>query len=271
MTTIKKYGIKTINDMTDLETLNNICYFNFRCCKVNAHVHKNKIKKPTKTVIVENVEYYKGLELVCREHYKKKGVRLFVNYTYVIDNINSKTMAIIEPVENIKIVLPVEMLNKFKLSYANTNHSVQGLTLEKAYTIFDMNTPYINRQWAWVSLTRTDDLSKITVFEHNQNEVNGLTSSRMTQYFHMKVNNYKLQDKKAGRTFNVKDYVTSDWIRTTRQAQKNECCICKCPLELCLNDGTVTSNVTVDRIMNDLAHIQSNCKLSCIKCNCSRK
>jgi hypothetical protein len=28
----------------------------------------------------------------------------------------------------------------------------------------------------------------------------------------MKVNNYKLQDKKAGRTFNVKDYVTSDWI-----------------------------------------------------------
>jgi hypothetical protein len=54
-------------------------------------------------------------------------------------------MAIIEPVEDIKIVLSVEMLNKFRLSYANTNHSVQGLTLE--YTIFDMNTPYINRQW----------------------------------------------------------------------------------------------------------------------------
>jgi hypothetical protein len=65
-------------------------------------------------------------------------------------------MAIIEPVEKIEIVLPVEMLSKFRLSYANTNHSVQ----EKAYTIFDMNTPYIIRQWAWVSLTRTDDLNK---------------------------------------------------------------------------------------------------------------
>jgi hypothetical protein len=88
---------------------------------------------------------------------------------------------------------------------------------------------------------------------------------------HMKVNNYKLQDKKAGRTFNPALYVNSDWIRKTRQAQNNECCICKRPLELCLNDGTVTSNVTVDRINNKLAHIKSKCKLSCIKCNCSRK
>ena len=98
---------------------------------------QKKIVKPSKTITINNTEYYKGLELVCREHYKNKYARLFVNYTYVLDNINSKTMALIEPVENIKIVLPVELLKKFKLPYANTNHSVQGLTLEKDYTILE--------------------------------------------------------------------------------------------------------------------------------------
>ena len=51
-------------------------------------------------------------------------------------------MALIDPVENIKIVLPVDLLKKFNLPSANTNHSVQGLILEKEYTIFDMNTHY---------------------------------------------------------------------------------------------------------------------------------
>ena len=59
--------------------------------------------------------------------------------------------------------------------------------------------------------------------------------------------------------------------KSNKLAQNNECCICKCALELCLNDGTVTSNVTVDRINNKFAHIKSNCKISCVRCNCSRK
>ena len=45
-------------------------------------------------------------------------------------------MELNEPVEDLKIVLPIEILSKFKLPYANTNHSVQGLTIEKAFTIF---------------------------------------------------------------------------------------------------------------------------------------
>ena len=75
MDTIKKYGIKVISDMKDLKTENNICYFNFRCEKVNSVVQK-KIAKPSKTITINNTEYYKGLELVCREHYKNKNVRL---------------------------------------------------------------------------------------------------------------------------------------------------------------------------------------------------
>ena len=102
--------------MKDLKSENNICYIYFRCEKVNSVVQK-KIVKPSKTISINNTEYYKCLELVCREHYKNKYARLFVNYTYVIDNINSKTMALIEPVENIKIVLPVDLLQKFKLQF----------------------------------------------------------------------------------------------------------------------------------------------------------
>ena len=271
MTTIRKYGIKVITDLKKLDTTSNICFFNFRCNTINSIVHNTLIEKPKQTVLFNKIEYYKGLEIICREHYKTKQFRLYVNYTYVISKINKKTVELNEPVENVKIVVPIEMLNKFKLPYANTNHSVQGLTIDKNFTIFDLNTPYINRNWIWTSITRTDDLSKITVFEHNIDEVNSLTASKMVQYFTMKVGNYKLQDKKAGRTFKNDEYVTAEWIRTTKKDQKNECCICKCPLELCLNDGTVTSNVTVDRINNKFAHTKTNCKLSCIKCNTSRK
>ena len=81
MTTIKKYGIKIIADLKQLETTSNICFFNFRCDRINTIIHKTLIEKPKNTVIYNNTEYYKGLELICKDHYKNKNVRLFVNYT----------------------------------------------------------------------------------------------------------------------------------------------------------------------------------------------
>ena len=36
-------------------------------------------------------------------------------------------------------------------------------------------------------------------------------------------------------------------------------------------DGKVESNITVDRIDNNFAHVQSNCQLACCKCNVTKK
>lgn len=271
MKTLKKYKINIIKDMKDVKTTNNICYFNFRCDQVNKLVHNKFVAKPKKVFNYKNTDYYTGLELICREYYKNKNTKLFVNYTYIIKTINENAFVIVEPVENKEITLPIDVLSKFKLSYANTNHSVQGLTIESNYTIFDVNTPYINRNWIWVSLTRTDDLSKVTVFEHPNDEVDTLSRSKRKQYFEMKISNYKIQDKKAGRTYEDDDYVNAEWIKEMHSEQNFQCCLCNIPFEITLDNGSVSSNLTVDRLNNNFAHIKSNCRLTCIKCNCSRK
>jgi hypothetical protein len=283
MSTLKKYKINIISNMKDVKTINNICYFNFRCDTVNKFVHNNLVSIADKEGIkIKDLFYYKGLELICKEHYKNKNVRLFVNYTYVITKISGKFITLCEQVENKTFTLPIAILSKFKLPYANTNHSVQGLTIEENYTIFDVNTPYINRQWIWTSLTRTDDLNKISVFEHDANEVHQLSVSKRRQYFVMKVSNYKSQDNKANRIWedeiNPDDpdeinevYITPEWIKQTCSDQNNQCCICNVPFEISLDNGNVKCNVTVDRIDNKLPHLKTNCKLSCIKCNCSRR
>jgi hypothetical protein len=285
METFRKYGIRIIKKMSDLKTKHNICYFNDRCQKVNQHVHTNLIDTESKKGIkLKDMNYYTGLELVCKEHHKAAKVRLFVNYSYVITKINTKEFTICEPVEDKHFTLPTKMLlTKFRLPYANTNHSVQGLTIEENYTIFDANTPYINRQWVWTSLTRTDDLNKITIFEHDEHEVHHLSLSKRRQYFAQKVEGYKVQDRKANRTWNDVEenpedpeecyypYVSPEWIRDQANKQDMECCICKVPLEISLDNGNVHSNVTVDRIDNALPHIKTNCRLTCVKCNCGRR
>jgi hypothetical protein len=248
METIKKYKINVITDMKQLKTKSNICFFNYQCARVNSYVHNNMINRDDKTVIVHNnTEYYKGLELICKKHYKASKCRLFVNYAYDITKISSKYFTINEPVESVSMTLPISMLTtNFKLPYANTNHSVQGLTIEEDFTIFDMNTPYINRNWIWTALTRTDDLKKITVFEHDAATINRLTASKMEQYFRLKIANYVVQDKKAGREIDKENYVTTEWVRQCFFHQNKECCICKSPLEFEITDGSVLSNLTVD-------------------------
>ena len=283
MKTLRKYGIKIINNLKDVVTKNNICYFNDRCDKINKLVHNTLIKCDSKGIKLKEINYYEGLELICKEHFKNSKVRLFVNYTYVIKKINGKEVTLCEPVSEQTFTLPISIMSKFKLPYANTNHSVQGLTIEEDYTIFDANTPYINRQWVWTSLTRTDDLSKITIFEHDMNEVCQLSVSKRRQYFANKVEGYKSQDRRAGRTWNeieinpddedekYRPYVDPEWIRDTAEKQQMQCALCPTLFEICLDNGNVTSNVTVDRINNNIAHLKSNCKLTCIKCNCGRR
>lgn len=146
--TLKKYKFRFISELDDLKTTNNICFFNYRCDVVNAYVHNNLVVKPKKIHKINKVDYWAGLELVCKEHYKAKGIRLFVNYVYVIKTIGEKFFVINEPVEDIDITLNIALIKHFKLPYANTNHSVQGMTIEDNYTIFDSNTAYVNRNWA---------------------------------------------------------------------------------------------------------------------------
>jgi len=271
METLKKYNFKIINDKKQIVTKSNICFFNFKCNMTNQYVHDNLIKKPKVICSVDNIDYFKGLEIICKKYLKTTKMKLYVNYTYVIKSVNSDSCVIYEPVEDVTLRISTDILQKhFRLAYANTCHSVQGLTIEHEFTIFDCDTAYVNRNWIWTALTRTDDLNKITIFESQVKELSALERSKRKQYIEMKVLNYKKQDEKAGRKYDKNDYITADWIKEIFYKQYQECVRCKCQLEMDIYNGSVKSNITVDRIDSRWAHIKSNCQLMCLDCNVSK-
>jgi hypothetical protein len=101
--------------------------------------HNKLIKKPKIICTIDDVDYYKGLEIICKKYLKTtKKMKLYVNYSYIIKSVNSDCAVIHEPVENVDIRIGSDILQKhFRLAYANTCHSVQGLTIEDEFTIFD--------------------------------------------------------------------------------------------------------------------------------------
>ena len=212
--TLKRMGFPIITKMSEVTSMQNICYSNYRTRDVNKHVHNKLIEKPKHTVVIDNTHYWPGLELIYKSKKNKNnkknkvnGIRQYTNYSYIITSINKKQFTIREPVEGTSVTLPIDMLDSFKLPYANTCHSVQGLSINGPIKIFDINTPFVDRFFVWTALTRSTDFSNITIFEHPASEIESLKSCKIKQYFKNKVDGYKHQDKTADRKWNSIDYV----------------------------------------------------------------
>ena len=269
--TLKSYGFKTIHKFSQIQTTQNICYFNPRTIRVNNHVHKNLVEVPKNTVTIAGTKYWPGLEIICKEHYKKDGIRMFVNYTYQIIDINKKSFAIKDIIEDKILTFPISVFSHFQLAYANTCHSVQGLSLDGPITIFDVNIPHVDRYYIWTAITRATDLDLITIFQHSKLEIASLKQSKIKQYFELKVKNYKNQDNNCYRTYKDKEYITADWISNMYESLTVESCVvCHQPYQTYIENGKVKSNLTVDRINSSLAHTTDNSRLCCITCNVTK-
>ena len=265
-TICKTYGLNTISNIKDVITKQNITYFNYYADMINDMTHKKVINKGS--------YYYKGLELVCKSHFTHKQARLYVNYIYTIETINSKTFTVREPVDDViieHIFETADIKKYFRLSYANTCHSVQGMSIDDKITIFNSNIDsHVDRHYLWTALTRATDFNNVSIFIHGKNEVERLSKSRLIRYFNNKVASYKTQDTNKARPI-TDDYITAEWIMTQYTVNKS-CCYCSIPFEFETNeDELMISNLTVDRIDNAKPHIKSNCCLSCLHCNVSKK
>ena len=199
-TTMKKY-FKTIYRYSQLNTPISVSYFNFRAEKINK-IRQNRMKNITKFIEYGEFKYYKGLELICKKHYKIKEKRLFTNYTYILDEINDKKFTVLEPIDNITMTFDIKFLSYFKLPWCLTVHSVQGLSIDGEVSLFDCNTPYVDGNFVWTAITRVRDLKNITYFEHSENEVKRLEDARLKQFLKLKIDAYKRQDIDAKRTIN---------------------------------------------------------------------
>jgi len=88
MDIFKKYGLKIIDNIMHLKTVKNISYFKKRAEYINYYVHDNLIEQPEITYEFNNIKYWKGLEIICKEHYCNKNMLLHVNFSYTINEIN---------------------------------------------------------------------------------------------------------------------------------------------------------------------------------------
>jgi len=172
--TLKNHGFSVIHNFSQLTTTQNICYFNFRAQQVNKHVHEALVTPPKNAIKIHKTLYWPGLEITCKEHYKKDGRRLFTNYTYQILTINKKQFSIKDIVEETTFTFDISMLAHFQLPYAYTCHSVQGLSLSGPITIFDGNTPHVYKYYVWRAITRATDFNQITIYQHSQSEIDSL-------------------------------------------------------------------------------------------------
>lgn len=257
----KKHNLNMVKNLSEVKTTINISLFNFRCEQVNNHIHKNVLKYKE--------DYIVGTNIICRKYEKK--LKLNTNYTFKIVKMNKKDITILDEVENKEYKISECILrNHFKLPYALTCDSVQGLSFgeDDKITVFDSNTPYVDRKYIWTAITRARKLENVNIFIHPKSELERLTQSRMRLYFNQKVESYKQQDTKAKRTIIKEEFIDEPWISSELENVKYNCIFCKKHLELYIDENSnVISNVTVDRKDNFKSHHKTNCQICCLDCN----
>lgn len=256
-----KYNLNKVYSLDEVKTKLNICFFRYRCELINEIIHFQVLNKTAKFEV--------GQEIVCKEYERK--LKLHPNYRFKIIKMKKQDVVIKDEVDNIEYkITPQILLKHFKLPYGLTCDSVQGLTRNEPTTIFDAGCAYVDRKYLWTALTRVKKLNDISIFIHSKEELDRMLKSRIQLYFKEKVLSYKSQDRKAEREFIDEEFIDAKWI--TEELENNKCCrFCKCYYEIFFNeDSFIVSNLTVDRINNNLPHVKSNCQLCCHHCNITK-
>ena len=143
----------------------------------------------------------------------------------------------------------------FKPSFCRTGHSLQGLTLKSEYcNIFDSTNWFASRNWVATAITRCQNLNICFCIRPRNQDVS------LDSVLDKKIRGYKQQDNKANRD-------TSELI-TLRQFKNKikrgvKCVSCGVDMEI--------SNLTLDRIDNNLSHTNKNTVLMCLHCNVSKQ
>lgn len=261
----QKFNIKTISNINKVNTINNLAYFNFRCDSISDFIHYNILKSNTK--------FYEGLKIVCRKYHKARGITLNTNYTYKIKQLKKGCAVIEDETQNMTYTIDYGLLNThFIFPYCRTIDSSQGTSISENFTIFDLNLHYVTKEHIWVAITRARSLKNLQIFIHGKKEVERFKNARITQYYQMKIDNYKTQDKKAKRDFQDDNYIDVDFINKQMTKNNNKCSLCLKDIQIFVdNNNNVISDLTIDRIRNNEPHIKSNCQLCCLSCNVSKK
>ena len=160
--------------------------------------------------------------------------------------------------------------NKYTFAQCCTAHSLQGQSVETDITCFDYNHFLVRKcpELLYTSITRARDLSRVKFFKYSDDTEDELNKQNIMSYFNRKVENYKLQDRKAKREIPKDNYVNIQWFMDNI---KNQCNYCGCGFTLSVNKGSISTNLTAQRLLNNEPHTLDNIIPYCCRCNCSCK
>ena len=89
----------------------------------------------------------------------------------------------------------------------------------------------------------------------------------LDEYLDYKIKHYRTQDWKAKREIDEAQYITKDWLK---QWFSRPCSGCGDTFSFEVEKGRGKSNLTADRIDNELPHHMDNLTPLCITCNCNK-
>ena len=272
---LRSYDFNIVESLYNINTKNNICYFNYRAKQVNKFVSENVDKTDETIVKYGGQRYYKGLNIICNKHKqltddrnKKFKMTLYKNHEYRIVNITKEKITISNDVEKKIITTSISSLDFFGLPFCGTAFMFQGMSIDDEITVFDIDTDYTDPNFAWVAITRARDLKKVNICITPERERQALSKSHLNIYFKDKIEGYLLQDKIANRKIDKNNYIDIEFINKLLEDNKTKrcpCCLTK--LYIVNNEAKINSNISFDRVDNSVAHHKDNLKLLCVDCN----
>ena len=257
----EQFKIK-MNERTDLQTSTNITLFNTSAIMVCRHV-LSKIDKDK--INCKNFNWCKDIDCFVKNRMVTKENTFHTNYVYKIIEIDDKLVKLKDEFQNKEYTIETNKLDKnFRPYFSLTGHSTQGVTTDKTLNIFDTESKFMTARWLWTAITRTTDLNKVNFIVRQ----NG-SYLEMKYNFNAMINRYKENDILAGREFKDEDFVSEEDIKDMFSKQHGKCICCLEYMNL-ISDRFDGSNISVDRICNDIPHVKGNIQLTCNRCNISK-
>ena len=237
----------------DITTNRNVCAFNDSCLQVNDTVYKR---------LHPQSKYFVGQRIICRKNLKGKGFKTHINYSYTILSIIDVEMELTDG--DIKFKLPIATIqSSFTLPYAQTCHSMQGMSVDEPITIFDVDSYFVDVCWFYTAITRVTSLANLNIFVGEIRSAKRDIKCVITSM----IASHKVTDINADREvyLDEKCYVDLEW--TLKLLKKTK--MCKYCDNILDTDGDRC--FSIDRIDNNLAHLKHNCQIICITCNKAKK
>ncbi len=254
---LRKYNFKFVDKLTELhQDAPSVCYYNLIANKVNQHQHAIS-KSPIRICKDYFKTSWKNVTGTYRDQDNDgKEYKFFQNTEYTLVSQN-KTEVELKDIHDRQIKMKTEWFDKiFKLPYARTGHSLQGLTVGPKVNLFDIvDNNLLTKEWLIPALSRCTTLD-IRIYA-GELKYNDLRSNVVNM-----LNGYIEQDKKRGMdpSENITVAETMELLKDPR------CTYCHSVLDF---EGM--SKLTLDRISNHLPHRKNNVTIACLTCNKMKK